>query len=183
MGHNNGSILVTGVKFEYNRERLFKLSLALHLAFAAMLAAAPAFAQQWRLFEHFQFLRSVIGWHQSAELVRAKLAEHTYGSILVDTREMAGELIYYLRDVQTPLCVWPSGSTPRDHYEMTRPFTAASPEPVLYVSLKRCPPSLAKSFGQLTYLSIERVPLVQAKSRLLHFCRLAAYKGSPPAAR
>ena len=66
---------------------------------------------------------------------------------------------------------------------MTRPFTAASPEPVLYVSLKRCPPSLAKSFGQLTYLSVERVPLVQAKSRLLHFCRLADYKGTLPAAR
>ena len=62
-----GSILVTAVMLELNRETLFKVSLALHLAFAVIVAAAPAFAQQWRLFEQFQFLRSVIGWHQTAE--------------------------------------------------------------------------------------------------------------------
>lgn len=177
------SILVTAVMLELNRQTLFKVSLALHLAFAAMVAAGPAFAQQWRLFEQFQFLRGVIGWHQSADIVRTKLAEQPYGSILVDTREMAGELLYYLRDVPTPLYVWPTGPTPHDHYEMTRPFTAESPEPVLYVSLKRCPASLAKSFGQMTYLSVERVRLVENKSRLLHFCRLADYKGKLPSAR
>jgi 4-amino-4-deoxy-L-arabinose transferase-like glycosyltransferase len=180
-----GSILVTAVMLELNRDTLFRASLALHLAFAIIVAAAPAFAQQWRLFEQFQFLRGVMGWHQSADLVRAKLAEEQYGSILVDTREMAGELLYYLRDVPTPLYVWPSGPTPHDHYEMTRPFTAESPEPVLYVSLKRCRASLGKSFGQLKYLSVERVRLVESKSRLLHFCRLAGYKRArapnPPA--
>ena len=124
---------------ELNRETLFRVSLALHLAFAVIVAAAPAFAQHWRLFEQVQFLERVVGWHESADIVRAKLAEQHYGSILVDTREMAGELLYYLRDVPIPLYVWPSGPTPNDHYEMTRPFTAASPEPVLYVSLKPCP--------------------------------------------
>lgn len=174
------SILVTAVMLELNRQTLFKISLALHLAFAVIVATVPAFAKQLRLFEQVQFLQSVVGWHESADIVRAKLAEEQYGSILVDTRELAGELLYYLRDVPVPLYVWPSGPTPNDHYEMTRPFTAASPEPVLYVSLKRCPDSLAKAFGQLTYLGIERVQLVQAKSRLLHFCRLADYKGALP---
>ena len=49
-------------------------------------------------------------------------AEDHYGSILVDTREMAAELLYYLRDVPTPLYVWPSGPMPNDQYEMTRPL-------------------------------------------------------------
>ena len=175
------SILVTAVMLELNRETLFRVSLALHLAFAVIVAAGPAFAKHWRLFEQVQFLERVVGWHESADIVRAKLAEQHYGSILVDTREMAGELLYYLRDVPVPLYVWPSGPMPNDHYEMTRPFTAASPEPVLYVSLKPCPASLAKAFGQITYLSIERVTLVAAKSRELHFCRLADYKGALPA--
>ena len=172
-----GSILVTAVMLELNRQVLFRVSLGLHLAFAAAVAAAPAFAPQWRLFEQLQFLSRVVGWRDSADIVRTKLAEQHYGSILVDTREMAGELLYYLRDVPIPLYVWPSGPTPKDHYEMTRPFTAASPEPVLYVSLKRCPERLAKSFDSFTHLGIERVRLVEAKSRLLHFCRLADYKG------
>ena len=175
-----GSILVTAVMLELNRETLFKVSLAVHLAFAVIVAAAPAFAQQWRLFEQFQFLRSVIGWHQTADLVSAKLADQHYGSILVDSREMAAELLYYLRDIETPIYVWPLGAVPHDHYEMTRPFAADSPEPVLYVSLRRCPGHLAKSFGETTILSVERVTLIEAKSRLLHFCRLADFKGTLP---
>jgi hypothetical protein len=61
---------------------------------------------------------------------------------------------------------------------MTRPFTAESPEPVLYVSLRRCPANFAKSFGVFTHLGMQRVRLVEAKSRMLHFCRLADYKGA-----
>jgi len=173
------TILVTAVMLELNRQVLFRISLGLHLAIAAMLAAAPAFAPQWSLFERLQFLSRVVGWRDTADVVRTKLAEERYGSILVDTREMAGELLYYLRDVPIPLYVWPSGPTPMDHYEMTRPFTAAAPEPVLFVSLKRCPENFAKSFGAFTRLGMQRVKLVEAKSRELHFCRLADYKGAP----
>ena len=169
------SILVTAVMLELNRETLFRVSLALHLAFAVVVAAAPAFAKHWRLFEQVQFLERVVGWHESADIVRAKLAEQHYGSILVDTREVAGELLYYLRDVSVPLYVWPTGPMPNDHYEMTRPFTTASPEPVLYVSLKPCPASLAKAFGQITDLGIERVTLRGgeiAGAAFLPSCRL-----------
>jgi len=58
-------------------------------------------------------------------------------------REMAAELLYYLRDEPIPLYVWPSGPSPSDQYEMTRAFTAGAPEPILFVSLKRCPESFA----------------------------------------
>jgi len=173
------TILVTAVILELNRQVLFRISLGLHLAIAVILAAAPAFALRWPLFERLEFLSRVVGWRQAADVVRTKLAEERYGSILVDTREMAGELLYYLRDVPTPLYIWPSGPTPKDHYEMTRPFTAATPEPILYVSLKRCPRSIAKSFGTVTHLGIERVKLVEAQSRTLHFCHLADYRGTP----
>ena len=83
------------------------------------------------LFERLEFLSRVVGWHE-CDSCAAKLAEDRYGSILVNTREMAGELLYYLRDVPTPLYVWPSGPTPADHYEMTRPFTARPSNPVCF---------------------------------------------------
>jgi hypothetical protein len=41
--------------------------------------------------------------------------EDRYGSILVDSREMAANLLY----MPTPLYIWPSGLSPRDHYAMT----------------------------------------------------------------
>jgi 4-amino-4-deoxy-L-arabinose transferase-like glycosyltransferase len=171
------SILVTAVMLELNRTILFRVSLALHLALAVALAAAPAFARQWPIFERLQFTSRVIGWRETAGVVRAKLAEADYGSLLVDTREMAGELLYYLRDVPVPLYAWKTGVLPTDHYQMTRPFTAQSPEPVLFISLRRCPQSFAKSFGSFTHIAVERVMLVKSKSRLVHFCRLVGYKG------
>ena len=176
------SILVTAVMLELDRRVLFSVSLGLHLAVAAILAVAPAFASQWPMFERVQFLSRVVGWREVAAVVRAKLAEDRYGAIVVDTRELAGELLYYLRDVPVPLYVWPSGPVPSDHYEMTRPFSAATPEPVLYVSLSHCPSRLAESFASFSRLSVERVRLVAKEMRLVHFCRLAGYKGMPAAA-
>ena len=101
---------------------------------------------------------------------------------------MAGELLYYLREVPIPLYVWATGPTPKNHYEMTRPFTAASPEPVLFVSLKRCPPRLGAKFGSFTELGTVSVPVVKEKRRSLYFCRLADYRplsdaGAPPQGR
>jgi hypothetical protein len=96
---------------------------------------------------------------------------------VVDSRELAAELLYYLRDSNVPLYVWPSGPVPSDHYEMTRAYHSGAPEPVLFVSLKRCPQSLAKSFGEVTDLGITTERLVEARTRVLHFCRVTGYKG------
>jgi 4-amino-4-deoxy-L-arabinose transferase-like glycosyltransferase len=176
------TILVTAVLLELNRRILFGVSLGLHLAIAVMLAAAPAFALQLPMFERLQFLSRVVGWHGVADTVREKLAQDHYGALLVDTREMAAELLYYLRDEPIALYVWPQGPSPSDQYEMTRPFTAATPEPVLYVSLKRCPSKFEKLFGDFTNLGMQSVTLVKEKTRMVHFCRLANYKGeSAPA--
>ena len=178
----SATILVTAVMFELDRLILFRVSLGLHLATAVILAAVPAFALQLPMFERFKAFSRVVGWREAADVVRGKLAEEGYGSILVDTREMAGELLYYLRDVPVPLYVWPSGPLPQDHYEMTRPFTAASPEPVLFVSLSRCPNNFAQSFSSFAPLGTEQVRIVHEKWRVLHFCRLAGYLGRPPLA-
>jgi 4-amino-4-deoxy-L-arabinose transferase-like glycosyltransferase len=171
------SILVTAVMLELDRQLLFDLSLGLHLAIAVLLAVTPAFAPQLPIFERLQFLSRVVGWRKVADAVRARLAEERYGALLVDTREMAGELLYYLRDVPLSLYVWPSGPSPSNHYELTRPFTSAAREPVLFVSLNRCPPTFTRSFGEFTDLGMQRVPLVKSKTRTLHFCRLAGYRG------
>ena len=172
------AILVTAVMLELNRRILFLVSLGLHLAIAVMLAAAPAFALQLPLFERLQFLSQVVGWRGVADAVRTKLAEDHYGAIVVDTRELAGELLYYLRDEPIPLYVLPTGPTPSDHYEMTRPFTAATPQPILFISLSKCPDKFLKSFAEVNRLDVVPVPLIETRVRMLHFCRLAGYKGS-----
>jgi len=171
------TILVTASMIELNRKILFAISLCLHLFVAVLLAIAPAFALQSPLFERIQFLSQVVGWRGVADAVRAKLAEERYGALLVDSRELAAELLYYLRDSELPLYVLRSGPVPTDHYEMTRAYGPGAPEPVLFVSLKRCPQSFDQSFAEVTSLGAVDVSIVKAKTRVLHFCRLAGYKG------
>jgi 4-amino-4-deoxy-L-arabinose transferase-like glycosyltransferase len=170
------TILVTAAMLELNRRILFAISLGLHLLVAVLLAIAPAFAQQWWLFERVQFLSQVIGWQGVANAVRTKLDEDHYGALLVDSRDLAAELLYYLRGSKVPLYVWPSGPSPTDHYEMTRAYTPGAPQPVLFVSLKRCPRSVLESFREVTDLGVVSEPIVKSKTRQLHFCRLAGYK-------
>jgi hypothetical protein len=167
------TILVTSVMIELGRRRLFQISLGLHLAVAGVLAAAPAFATQSLLFERLQFLSRVVGWRGVAGAVREKLASDRYAAIVVDTRELAATLLYYLRDVPTPLYAWPSGPLPASHYEMKQPYITGSPEPALFVSLRRCPRDVEASFSDFSHVGTVSVPIVKEKERTLHFCRLA----------
>ena len=68
------TILVTAVMLELNRQLLFRISLGLHLALAAVLAVIPALAPRLPWFERLEFLSRVVGWQQAADVVRAKLA-------------------------------------------------------------------------------------------------------------
>ncbi|NJR42697.1 MAG: hypothetical protein HC767_08540 [Akkermansiaceae bacterium] len=44
------------------RKTVFNVSLALHLALAAAIVTAAAFARTWPVFEQLKFLRSSLGW-------------------------------------------------------------------------------------------------------------------------
>ena len=171
------AIFVTATLFERGRHLLFTVSLALHLALMVMIATAPAFARTWPTFEQLKFMRSSIGWHDTAGVVRSKLAEQRYGGLLVLNREMAAELLYYLRDQAAPLHVWVRGTTPHNHYEMTRPFEEGAPEPLLLVSLKPCPSSVTRFFAEVTAFTPVRVPLVKEQARTVYTCRLSGYNG------
>lgn len=171
------TLFVTAVLLQLDRRVLFRVSLALHLIVAVLIAAAPAFAREWPVFEQLKFLRSSLGWQDTARVVRAKLAEERYGALLVNTREMAGELLYYLRGTDVPLYVWTRGETTHNHFEMTRPFVADTPEPILFVSRRPCPGSITDAFGEVAEFQAERVPLVRDQTRLIYTCRLMGFKG------
>ncbi|MET0870615.1 MAG: hypothetical protein ABWY15_07020 [Methyloceanibacter sp.] len=51
-------------------------------------------------------------------------------------------------------------------------------ERVRRMSLLHCPAKVANEFVTFRRLSVERVPLVEKKTRLLHFCKLSGYKGA-----
>ena len=170
------SLFVTAVLLEHGRRVLLAISLGLHLVVAAAIAIVPSFASSWGLFERLEFLRSAIGWEETADAVRSLLSEQSYGAVLVDTRDMAAELLYYMRDARVPLYIWARGLSPHNHYEMTRPFTAGTPEPILFVSLRPCRKSITRHFDRVTVLKKIEVPLVQEETRTVYACRLSGFQ-------
>ena len=171
------TLFVTAVLLQRERRILFWLSLALHLVLAVAIAVAPAFARTWPVFEDLKFLRSALGWRDVAGAVRAKLTEERYGALLVPSREMAAELLYYLRDSDVPLYVWAPRETPHNHYEMTRPFRPGTPEPILFISLRPCSDSVTSAFSGVTAFEPRLLTLVAKEARAIYACRLAGYNG------
>ena len=114
-----------------------KASFIVHAVMLALVVFGTATAGQVPLpLESDPFART-LGWRDLAGATRAALAEarcrrQPYAAILSDDRSVTAELLYYLRDEPTPILAWRPGA-PHDHYEMTRPFTAATPSPVLLV--------------------------------------------------
>jgi len=174
------AIFVTAVMLELDRRILFRLSLGLHLAVAIVIAVVPAFARDWPVLKEFKFMRQVLGWQDLAGGVRSKLAGERYGALLVDTRDMAAEMLYHLRDERVPLYVWAPGPEPHDHFQMTRPFTASAPEPILLLSLESCPPRITGRFTDVQPVGVEHVPHIKNKQPNVYFCRLAGYKDAGP---
>ena len=96
--------------------------------------------------------------------------------MLADSREMTAELTYYLRDTALPVVIWFREEAPRNHFEMTLPFTKASPEPVLYVTLTRTD-SVRKRFDSAEVLGDQAFPTDAAAVREARFILLKGYEG------
>ena len=142
-------------------------------------AIVPAFALQLPLFERIQFLSRVVGWRDVADAVRAKLGR---GALWGATRRYARDgggaplLSARLRSYRSMSCAGGTG-TDRSLRDDASLWRQARPEPVLFVSLKRCPRSLGQSFGRGRRARRRDVLVVETKTRVLHFCRLCGYNG------
>ncbi len=163
------TILLTALLLR-QRPRLFRISLGLHLCAAIAIASAPIFAPTLASLGEPKSnpLVRVLGWRELAERAERLMAAQGAKAILTDNRELTAELLYYLRDTQIPIAVWPRGPVPRDHFEMTRPYTSSTPEPLLYVSLRKPPRPIVQQFGTVTMVEEDSFPS-RAPARMAHF--------------
>ena len=63
-------------------------------------------------------------------------------------RKVMASLLYYARDIDTPLQRWPSDGRPLDHFQLTRPWHSAAAQPVLLVSRFEAPSHILGLFEQ-----------------------------------
>jgi hypothetical protein len=158
-----------------------KASFVVHAVILALIVFGTATAGQVPLPLKTDPFARTLGWHDlakeaRAELARAAAAGKPYAAVLSDDRAVTAELLYYLRDEPTPILAWRPGK-PHDHFELTRPFTAAIPSPVLLVRADGEPPPAIGSFSEVKKVIDRLLPAGDNAQRHVTFYSLAGYKG------
>lgn len=178
----SATILVTATMIRELSWRWLKGSTGLHAAILLGLGLATATAGMVRLPGGGDPFARTMGWKALADETAAILADYRqrgqpFGAVMTEDRSVTAELLYYMRQETTPVYAWHDRGPPRDHYELTRPFRAGSPEPVLLVSLKRTPGSVGSQFKTVTPIAEGEVSAGASTNRHVSFYKLEGYTG------
>jgi len=158
-----------------------KASFVLHIAVIALMIFGTSTAGRLQLPVKADPFARTLGWREIADATRAELARAAaagkpFAAVLSDDRALTAELLYYMREEPTPILAWRSGA-PHDHFEMTRPFTASTPSPVLLVRADDDAGNAAASFSTVEKVADRELPAGLNTTRHVTFYALAGYKG------
>lgn len=172
-------VLVTAVMIRDRDWRWMRASFAIHALVAILIAGATWQAGRFVLPVVGDPFARTLGNREMAAAVRDELADAErrgapIRAILTDDREIAAALAYYGQNLPVPQLAWRKGATPRSHFEMTHPLTAASPTPLLLVT-PRAPSDLTADFGSATGPRIREIRAGMA-TRTLAFVTLSGFK-------
>ncbi|MCG8561600.1 MAG: glycosyltransferase family 39 protein [Hyphomicrobiales bacterium] len=170
------AILVTATLLNGGYRKLFRTSLALHLAFLVLISAGNVFAPRLAAAPWGAAFKRLVGWDEVGQAVRDKLQARAYGAVLTEDRVVTSQMLYYLRDVSTPLVAWRPFPAPRDHFELTRPFMPDTREPLLLVTLRPSVEYVTRHFERVEALATARVPAGRGSPRTVRFYVLDGYK-------
>ncbi|MBN8913127.1 MAG: glycosyltransferase family 39 protein [Rhizobiales bacterium] len=174
-------VLVTAAMMRDRAWSWLRASFAINLSIAVLIALATWQAGRFSLPGIGDPLARTLGNRELAAAVKDELAAavqrgQPIRSLLTDDREFAAALSYYARDIGVPMQAWRDGPVPRSHFEMTRPFTAAAPEPVLLVSPRAPAPTLTGRFESVGPKIARALPTGDHATRTVHFSLLAKYQ-------
>jgi 4-amino-4-deoxy-L-arabinose transferase-like glycosyltransferase len=164
------TVLITAVLLHPGRRRALTASMAIHLAIVLLIGIGGVLAGRVTLPGGFDPYARVLGWKALAQASAEKARAGGFAAIATDKRALAAELLYYLRDVAIPVVAMRGNGPPGDHFELKRPLNAATPRPVLLVSLNRNGPAESQPLGAAD------IPAGHGKPRQVFFYAL----GEPP---
>jgi 4-amino-4-deoxy-L-arabinose transferase-like glycosyltransferase len=176
-----GTVLVTATMVRERAWAWLKASFALHVGALILITVGTVTAGRLPLPIKADPFARVLGWREVAvatqeELAKAKAAGRPFAAVVTEDRAVTAELLYYMRGEPTPVLAWRSGA-PHDHFELTRPFTAATPAPVLLVSVGSDAGQAASAFAISKKVAERRLPAGANAERRVTFYALSGYKG------
>jgi 4-amino-4-deoxy-L-arabinose transferase-like glycosyltransferase len=174
--------LVVATMFRDGARGWFHAALAVHFATMTIIMAGFASAGSFVLPGGKDPYMRTLGWKEIAAEVRRELtagaaAGRPFRTVVATDRALTAELLYYLRATPIPILRWRPRESANDHYQLTRPFTKRSPEPVLLVALGNLPKAVSRTF-ELTASPIRlRVPAGLNSTRTLLLARAQSVDG------
>lgn len=175
------SVLVIATMVRDGAWGWLKASFALHAVIILLIVFGTSTAGRLELPVKTDPFARTLGWRNVADATRAELARAAaagkpFAAVLSDDRALTAELLYYMRDEPTPVLAWRPGA-PHDHFELTRPFTASTPSPVLLVRADEGPGAAAAAFTTVEKVDERALPAGRNAERHVSFYALAGYKG------
>jgi Dolichyl-phosphate-mannose-protein mannosyltransferase len=175
-----GTILVVDIMLNRLPGWWLRLSTGIHAWVFVVLLLAVAFSRPGQLplprdMDPFARMHGAV---EVAAEARKQIAEGQYAAILVDDRQMASLMHYYLRDAGLPILSWQRGETPDDHFELTRPFQAKPVSPVFYITRNNNPARVISNFSDA-----ERLGVIRPEGSGLRKVSFYALRGPAPAAQ
>ena len=180
-----GSILIPATFLRLGLDRWLRLSLGVHLGILVLMMASTTFAGRFTLPLAGDPFQRTLGWRELGERTRTILAAardsgRSYAAVMADDRAVTASLLYYMRGDRTPIIAWRDGPRPLDHYEMTRPFSQATGEPVLLVATRQDSARITSWFLKVATVSDQPVPAGLGRPRDVRFIVL---EGLAPSTR
>jgi len=175
-----GAVLVIATMIRDAEWGWLKASFAINVAVLALIAVGTTTAGRMPSAVTPDPFARTLGWHDLAiatrdELAKARTAGRPFAAVLSDDRSMTAELLYYMRGEPTPVLAWRKGA-PHDHFELTRPFTAASGGPVLLVREGTDAGAAAAAFASAEEIADLDLPAGNNARRRVTFYALSGYK-------
>jgi len=173
-----GAILVAATLIRLRSAFVLKASTALHAAAFIALSAGLVNLSVADGAGLSNAVKRVRGWDaQGADV--AAFAEN-YDVILVDDRELTGEILYYARPRTIPVQAWNPNGIVDNHYEAFIPFEPRAGARVLLVTQAEAPDA-AQAFERAEKVGESVARLDETRTRTLSLWSLEGYRGAPAA--
>jgi hypothetical protein len=145
----SGTVLVVAVALQAARERLLKISVALHVAAgAAIFLLPPALhAAGIELPRRADPWMRQTGWDRLGARVSDVAAAHPGATLLFDQRRDMASLIYYMQPHPFDARIWAPGRRARNEFQMSAPLLPGMAGPFLYVTRNRDPVHVLSRFA------------------------------------
>ncbi len=168
------TILVVAELLGNDFKRLLRGSLALHVAALVLVGSFNAAAGRFTLPGGADPYERVLGWKAIAEEADRQALAGQFGAVAVDKRSLTAELIYYMRSGVPVVAL--RDDAPRDHFELSRPVTEKTPNPILFVSFKQKTARLANAFETVELIEAKDIRAGKGGKRRVYFFKLAGLK-------